>query len=458
VSEPTLDDLRPCFTGVIPMIFATASAAGVPNVTYLSRALPLDHERIALSNQFMSKSHRNLAENPRGCIQLVHPDTHAEFRIWVTFERTERQGPVFDRMRNELSMIAALTRMQDVFRLAAADIYRVERIDQVVVNQQTYDPLPPAEAVQPDHLAIGELCARLSRAGDLDTLVDVLVQGLDDLLGYSHSMLLLADETGERLFTIASHGYEREGVGSEVTVGDGLVGLAAERCTPMHVQNLAQVRRYARQVREGFERTGALDPGTEIPLPGLASPGSQMAAPALTLGQFVGALLVESPRSAAFSDADVTNLSIVAALVASVVERLRHEAAAASAPAVPGSTPPPAAATDRPVVVRHYAADGSTFVDDEYLIKGVAGKLLWSLLRQYEASGRTDFTNREMRLDPTLELPDFRDNFESRLILLKRRLDERGAPLRIHKSGRGRFRLEVTRPLDLVAPDPGGAG
>lgn len=91
-------------------------------------------------------------------------------------------------------------------------------------------------------------------------------------------------------------------------------------------------------------------------------------------------------------------------------------------------------------------------MDGSYLIKGVAGKLLWSLLRQHESEGRCEFTNREVRLDPTLELPDFRDNFESRLILLKRRLDEHEAPIRIEKTGRGRFRLLVhaTPRLDLI--------
>ena len=101
--------------------------------------------------------------------------------------------------------------------------------------------------------------------------------------------------------------------------------------------------------------------------------------------------------------------------------------------------------------MRFFAVDGSTFLDGDYVIKGVAGRLLWSLLGQYDREGRVDFTNREVRLDPTLDLPDFRDNFESRLILLKRRLDEREAPIRIEKTGRGRFRLVVETDLRLEA-------
>jgi adenylate cyclase len=444
----TIKDLQSCFTGLVPLVLATASASGVPNVTYLSRVHPVDDERIALSNQFLSKSNRNLAENPRASLLLVRPETHSEYRVSVVFEQTMRKGPVFDRLRNDLSMIAALTGMTDVFRLQAADIYRVTDIEQVALNDRVREPIDPATALQPEHAALGELCARLSRCGDLDTLVRVTVDGLAELLGFEHSMLLLVDETGERLFTIASHGYENEGIGAEVEVGEGIAGLAAAQCAPVRAQNLGQMAKYSRSVRTAFERSGDLSPGREVPMPGLAVPGSQLAVPALTMGQLVGAVLVESARSNRFTDADSAVLTVVASLVASTVEGLRSEVRAASAPppAAPSAAPQ---ATARKLHVRHFAVDGSTFLDNDYLIKGVAGRIFWSLLRHHERDGRTEFTNREVRLDPTLDLPDFRDNFESRLILLKRRLDEREAPVRIEKTGRGRFRLVVDATLHL---------
>lgn len=100
--------------------------------------------------------------------------------------------------------------------------------------------------------------------------------------------------------------------------------------------------------------------------------------------------------------------------------------------------------------VRYYAADDSIFIDDEYLIKGVAGRVLRRLLQSYLRERRVEFTNREMRLDAGLELPDIKDNLEARLILLRRRLEDRNAFLRLHPTGRGRFRLDVARPFVLL--------
>jgi hypothetical protein len=80
----------------------------------------------------------------------------------------------------------------------------------------------------------------------------------------------------------------------------------------------------------------------------------------------------------------------------------------------------------------------------------VAGSIFAKLVRDYTAQGRTEFSNRELRLDPTIRLPDIGDNLEARLILLQRRLAERSSFISIAKTGRGRFHFEVKRPIKLV--------
>ncbi len=452
MSDTSLRDIRLCFEGAVPAVIATASADGVPNVTYLSRIRLVDDERIALSNQFFSKTARNLVENPRASLLVLDPVAYNEYRLTVVYERTERRGVIFERLREDVDAVAAVCGMQDVFKLRAADIYRVQHIEQTngYADAAGLASPPSARVRSPEPLA--ELAARLSRCTDLDSIVGTTVDGLADLLGYPHSLLMLLDESNERLFTIASHGYPAQGVGSEVVVGEGLIGMAAERVTPIRVGNLRQMVKYGTTVRRSFEDRGEIAPGREIPVPGLPDTESRIAVPTMSLGQLIGVLVVESHRQVAFDESDQALLSVVATLVASAIEAERAGDAAddprGARQAVPPSEPD---ARGRTTHVRFFAVDGSTFLEGDYLIKGVAGRILWSLLGHYARERRVEFTNKEVRLDPSLELPEFRDNLDSRLILLKRRLDERAAPIRIEKTGRGRFRLVVDGALRLDA-------
>ena len=74
---------------------------------------------------------------------------------------------------------------------------------------------------------MAELAGRLGRAADLDVVVDTALEVLDDVLGFHHVHLLLLDERGSWLYTIASRGYEDESIGAEVEVGAAVMAMLA---------------------------------------------------------------------------------------------------------------------------------------------------------------------------------------------------------------------------------------
>src|SRR4051812_23445907 len=311
--EYDVEDLRPCCEGVIPAIIATAGADGVPNITYLSCAHLIDRERIALSNQFFSKTSRNIAENPQASLILIDPHGYRQFRLTLNYERTDRHGPAFEALRRHVDTVAALQGMQDVSRLRAADVYRILRVERLREGIAPNPELTGTGSTTTGGPAeIAELSMRLGRASDLDTLVATALRGLDELLGFRHSILMLVDETGNRLYTIASHGYAAEGVGSEAQVGYGTIGVAADQCRAVNVSNVRSARRYAAALRTSFEAEGQVAPGAEIPMPGLEDVEAQLAVPAMAMGRLVGVLMVESGRRLAFDDGDEAVLAVVA--------------------------------------------------------------------------------------------------------------------------------------------------
>ena len=248
-------------------------------------------------------------------------------------------------------------------------------------------------------------------------------------------------------YTVASHGYPVSGAGSEVWIGEGILGVAAERRTVVRTANVTLDTLLSRAVRSGIERRGEQNLlEREIALPGLPEVRSQLVVPLLTHNELLGVLCLQSSVVGRFLSDDERVVQIAARHLAASMAVLRRPDAAESHPAPDRLAPVRSAITS---IVKHYPADDSILIDDAYLIKGIAGRIFWKLLENHSRTGRLEFTNKEIRLDTSLQLPDFKDNLETRLILLRRRLQDRCSFVSLTPAGRGRFRLEMQRQLKL---------
>ncbi|HMN65632.1 MAG TPA: GAF domain-containing protein [Burkholderiaceae bacterium] len=439
----SLDSIRDCLEGAAPGIIATCAADGTPNVSYLSQAQYVDRHHVALSFQFFNKTRANVLVNPRARLMVIHPVNGALYRPTVEYLRTEAEGPLFESMRAKLASIASHAGMTDVFRLLGADVYRVIDIESV---QGVSSSLP----VSLNRLAaLRAATARVAACTDLDSLFGATLAALHEHFDVQYAMFLLLDASATRLYTVASLGYPASGVGSEIPLGAGVIGVAAREGAPIRLFRLTADYSYGRAIRDAAVRgglEGVLE--KEIPFPGLSESRSQLAVPIPVAGRTAGVLFVESPFDLRFGYDDEDALVALAAQVGQAMHVLQLAEDREGQPAE-GPIQAPKARGEA-VTVRHYPADDSVFLGDDYLIKGVAGAVFWALVSDFANGGRSAFTNRELRLDPRIRLPDIGDNLEARLVLLQRRLVERDACVRIERTGRGRFCLRVTRPLRLV--------
>lgn len=444
MSEPRLSDLRDCFEGVIPSIIATSSADGVPNVSYLSHVEQVDDGHIALSNQFFGKTASNLRDNPQASVIVVDGNSGRQVRLAVTWIRNEREGPLFEDMAASLRASSAQVGMAEIMRLSSIDIFRVDAITVVPHPEGLADP--PAPRSRSGLAQAAEVVGRVAAETETARVVDTLLDGVLAMLHAPAAILFQYDPARETLVTLASRGYPRSGAGSEIASGTGIAGAAAALGRPVRVSDMSRVRRFGAAIRDSSPEE---EETRVIPLPGLPDAQSQLAVPMHAKGALYGVLFAESPERLAFRSDDAIALSMVANHAAATLligEALAEEAIAP--PAVPMAAPP--ADSFR---VLHHTFDDSVFIDNGYVIRGVAGRLLVYLLERHLVEGRLEFSNREIRLTSELKLPDFKDNLETRLLLLRQRLEEKECPVRLVRAGRGLVRLQLAkRPAIEHAP------
>lgn len=442
-----LGTIRDALDGAVPGVIATCSAEGVPNIAFLSQVFFVDERHVALSYQFFNQTRRNILANPQAVLTVVQPQTARMFRLRIRYLRTEASGALFERMQAHLEGIASYTGMAGVFRLLGSDVYEVQAIEPLRGGMLPAPPAPPSVLA-----ALRRAIEALSACSDAGQLIERCLDVLQTDFGMEHAMVLMLDAARGQLYTVGSRGYAASGVGSEIALGQGVIGVCARERTAIRITHFTNAYRYSLTQRDSAAQSG-FEPWFEpaIAYPGLAEPHSQLGVPIVHGERLLGVLFVESRQDMRFGYDEEDALVVLSAHLGGLLERFDQtssaaeetQAGAVGLSSAPSSTPVAAPADcDSVLRVRRFAGD-AVFLGEQYLIKGVAGAILWRLIGLYLDEGRTSFSNKELRLDPAIRLPEVVDNLEARLILLRRRLDEHGGPLRLHKVGRGQLALQV---------------
>ena len=448
----SLESLATCFQGLLPALLFTCSRDGIPNAAYLSHVDYVDSMHVALSYQFFNKSRRNIAENPNALVIVMDPDSGQGWSLRLRYVRSETSGPLFDRMALRIEAIASYCGLKGIFKLRAADVYEVISIETVPEEIGTRCAERHASANAVFTLgALQDMSARIHSADSLEALVDSILAGLEQSFGFAHSMILVPGEEEGVLVTIATRGYAENGAGAEVRVGEGICGMVAEARKPIRISGLMRGMLYALAMHRESENT--IDTiRHRIPLPGLPNPESQLGVPLLVRGELVGVLCVESEVPYRFHEEDKASIELLGSYLAIAIQNMllqeRATEAAAEPPAESAALPELKPAPLRRKAI-FYSADECILIDGEYLIRSMPAKILWRILTAHEETGRREFTNRELRLDKSLNLPEWKDNLESRLLLLRRRLEQKCPEIRLVPSARGRFELELGCDLTL---------
>ena len=123
------EEIRSVLSNGVPALMVTCAADGTPNATVISQVYYVDETHVALSFQFFNKTIRNVRENPRAWAGVMDFIGQTDWALGLLFDRSETEGPIFDAMDMQIEAIASATGMSGIFKLRAADIYRVLSVD-----------------------------------------------------------------------------------------------------------------------------------------------------------------------------------------------------------------------------------------------------------------------------------------------------------------------------------------
>ena len=209
--------------------------------------------------------------------------------------------------------------------MSADDPESTDLREEIARNQETIDRLNHDLAKRTNDVRIiQQISTEITSTLDLGEVLEIVLGAMERVLGFRHSMLLLAEPAGDALVVAATRGYAQPAATARIRIGEGVIGVVAERRIPMRVGNVGASLRYLQAIRASMQAVGQAPAGDDVvTLPGLPDVQSQLALPLLVKDRLVGVLVVENPKPNAFDELDEVLLRIVSNQAATAIDNAR---------------------------------------------------------------------------------------------------------------------------------------
>jgi adenylate cyclase len=185
---------------------------------------------------------------------------------------------------------------------------------------------------------------------------------------------------------IASRGYGAGGIGAEVAIGDGIIGIGgrAQAHDPRRGASAPSCATAARSA--SASSNAASTPGSRRRSRCPDSPTRRRSSrcPMLAGDGWSACSRSRAATRCAFDEWDEAFLQIVANQIAMGIDRMQEDDEERAPRSPANAAPERAPERVRKLRFVFYRNDDCVFVDGEYLVRNVPGKILWKLLKQHQ--------------------------------------------------------------------------
>ena len=170
---------------------------------------------------------------------------------------------------------------------------------------------------------IERVASQISKTLNLDAIAKTMLISMEEYFGFKHSMILLLDGSESVLKVIATHGYKEEGIGAEVKIGVGVIGMVAKKKKLMRMANLGAQKQYMQAIKQQIQPSEETSVVDVTNLPGLKNAESQVAIPMLMEDELIGVFSVESDQVNIFDKSDELIIKILANQTANALQNAK---------------------------------------------------------------------------------------------------------------------------------------